>query len=277
MKLLGSFAVSILLICLVLSFASSKSDSPASQQEVTREEFDGLKRDVGELRKSFEGLSRGGTRTAESVAFLSLTSPPVGTIVPFAGEWPPKKDDTQSWTEQELGWMLCDGRSFPQTDFKLLAAAISTAWGGNASNFNLPDLRGQFLRGVDDSPNTTASGGRVGTARNDPESDGRTRAGAGGNSGDKVGSMQPDATKMPTERFKTAGGGKHTHRLELHIGWGAGNKGAGYGRADGNSPLNLWPGTVFDDQQSEHDHRIVGGDQETRPKNVYVYYVIKFK
>lgn len=47
------------------------------------------------------------------------------------------------------GWLNADGTAVPRADHPSLFAAIGTTWGGGngSSTFNLPDLRGYFLRG----------------------------------------------------------------------------------------------------------------------------------
>jgi microcystin-dependent protein len=67
---------------------------------------------------------------------------PVGTIVAYAGP------DTNI----PAGWLLCNGAVLNATanpQYAQLFAAISTTWGGSGvSSFNVPDLRGMFLRGL---------------------------------------------------------------------------------------------------------------------------------
>lgn len=72
---------------------------------------------------------------------------PVGGILPFAGEIAPE------------GWLVCNGGEVSRSDYTRLFNVIGTAWGigDGTSTFNLPDLRGLFLRGVDN------------TAGNDPD------------------------------------------------------------------------------------------------------------
>jgi len=55
-------------------------------------------------------------------------------------------------TTAPTGWLKCNGAAISRTTFADLFAAIGTAWGvGNGSTtFNLPDLRGEFLRAWDD-------------------------------------------------------------------------------------------------------------------------------
>ncbi|WP_175868722.1 phage tail protein [Bartonella gabonensis] len=65
---------------------------------------------------------------------------PTGTIGIFGMQFFPE------------GWLPCDGAAYLRTDYPALYEAIGTRWGGSDSwtKFNVPDLRGVFLRGVDD-------------------------------------------------------------------------------------------------------------------------------
>ncbi|MDR1810580.1 MAG: phage tail protein [Prevotella sp.] len=88
------------------------------------------------------------------------------------------------------GWLLCDGASVSRSDYSELFAAIGTAWGtASSTTFNLPDMRGVFLRGVD------------GTAGRDPNKSSRTAKATGGNTGNKVGSYQADEFKSHTHTY----------------------------------------------------------------------------
>lgn len=70
---------------------------------------------------------------------LSLRGLPTGFIGCFAMERLP------------AGWLLCDGRSYSRDKYRDLFATIGTLWGqgGDDTTFNVPDLRGMFLRGFD--------------------------------------------------------------------------------------------------------------------------------
>lgn len=64
------------------------------------------------------------------------------------------------------GWLVCDGRAVSRATHATLFAAIGTLWGdGNGvDTFNLPDLRGEFLRGADQGRGADP-GRTVGTAQ----------------------------------------------------------------------------------------------------------------
>ena len=79
---------------------------------------------------------------------------PAGMISPFAG--PVENIPT--------GWMLCDGSAVSRTEYANLYDAIGVCWGvgDGSTTFNLPDLRGIFLRGVSgDSGNDTDADNRI--------------------------------------------------------------------------------------------------------------------
>lgn len=67
-----------------------------------------------------------------------LSAAPVGTILNYAAATSPS------------GWLICDGSAISRTTYANLFTAISTTWGvgDGSSTFNLPDLRGAFLRGT---------------------------------------------------------------------------------------------------------------------------------
>ena len=63
---------------------------------------------------------------------------PVGAVQWFAANTVP------------LGWLVADGRAVSRTTYSDLFAVVGTTYGSpDSSTFNLPDLRGQFLRGWD--------------------------------------------------------------------------------------------------------------------------------
>ena len=65
---------------------------------------------------------------------------PSGTVLYFAGRTAP------------AGWLKANGAAISRTAYAALFAAIGTTYGAGdgRSTFNLPDLRGEFIRGWDD-------------------------------------------------------------------------------------------------------------------------------
>ena len=64
---------------------------------------------------------------------------PVGAILAFASDTPPD------------GWLECNGAEVSRTDYADLFNVIGTTFGAGdgSTTFNLPDLRGEFIRGWD--------------------------------------------------------------------------------------------------------------------------------
>lgn len=157
------------------------------------------------------------------------------------------------------GWFVCDGSQVNVNDAPELFAAIGTSWGGDGVPlFNLPDLRGRFLRGVD-----TGSGA-------DPDRFSRYALHAGGNSGALVGTYQEDATARPNNTFVTS---SDTHSHQMMGGNRTGNSpGPGDYLQGTNNPQVYGNKSTASDT---HNHYIAsGGDNETRPTNVGVHFII---
>lgn len=62
-------------------------------------------------------------------------------------------------TTAPSGWLKANGAAVSRTTYTALFSAIGTTFGAGdgASTFNLPDLRGEFLRGLDDGRGIDAS------------------------------------------------------------------------------------------------------------------------
>jgi microcystin-dependent protein len=170
---------------------------------------------------------------------------PVGSIQPFAGGSDKVPD----------GWELCDGSSVSSSDPKYarLYAVIGTTFGNGSKtgsgqagtgNFNLPDLRGRFIRGVDQ-----------GVGR-DPDRAARTPMIDGGQAGDTVGSLQQDALQT------------HQHNYSrTYNPYGTAAYNGGYWFDWGNDALAQTLAST-DPLNSRNS-------SETRPKNMYVNFIIK--
>ena len=87
---------------------------------------------------------------------ISLGGTPAGTLIYFAASTPP------------TGFLKANGAAVSRTTYADLFAVIGTTWGvGNGSTtFNLPDLRGEFVRGWDDARGVD-SGRSFGSAQGD--------------------------------------------------------------------------------------------------------------
>lgn len=180
---------------------------------------------------------------------------PVGTIIAWGG----------TAKSVPAGWMLCNGKALSKSGYPELFAAIGTTWGGLGDKFNLPDLRGRFLRGED-----------AGTRR-DPDATKRTPANPGGSS-TGAGSIQGDSIQNH----------KHEQTPHRHM---YGKFISGNSVPTGSSTFlavnwNMWQsnytnssdatailmGATRYDTKSE-----VRPGEENRPKNAAVPFIIKVK
>jgi microcystin-dependent protein len=82
---------------------------------------------------------------AATKSYVDTVTPP-GSLMAYAASSAPS------------GWLLCDGSAVSRTTYAALFAVISTTWGAGdgSTTFNVPDLRGQFLRGFDDRATATS-------------------------------------------------------------------------------------------------------------------------
>ena len=136
--------------------------------------------------------------TGDGSALTGITAVPAGAVI--------------AWTTASAptGWLICDGSAVSRSTYSGLFGVISDDYGAGdgSSTFNLPDYRGEFLRGTD--------GGRS----VDPDRSSRTDRGDG-TGGDVVGSKQGHMYAS------------HSHSNGDSGGSGAASPGS-YGRAFGN-------------------------------------------
>lgn len=197
------------------------------------------------------------------------TGPPVGSLVAFAGS-------ATGIDERTGNWLVCDGRSLSRHDHETLFSAIGTCWGGDGNpTFFLPDLRGQFLRGVD-----RAADGHT-SPPHDPDR-GERRAfrpekspGHPGNAGNDVGSFQDDDVLRHTHRVADPG---HDHDVKRgFLANGEGGYGQGGPTGGGGSDAYDWGDLRITTSSTTGVQLVPSGGSETRPVNAYVYWLIRYR
>lgn len=201
------------------------------------------------LADGSEFIPRSELTAAPSALFASRAGGGVepGMIAPFAGYFdkiPP-------------GWIPCDGRALKSSDYPGLFEIIGTIYGngssgvgsGGGTNFNLPDLNGQFLRGLHE--------GRFGINR-------------------ELGSKEGFATGGPRNPIvaTTNSAGTHSHSFGSYIadGYDINSIGGTSGAATFHALVQASASA------GAHTHPIIvtGGDIETRPRNRAMIYCIKY-
>jgi len=172
---------------------------------------------------------------------------PAGMIMAFGGDV----------AQIPNGWMLCDGRQLSRSEYANLFNAIGVAWGigNNSTTFNIPDMRGVFLRGVSHN------------SGNDPDAETRVvLTNNGANSGNKVGSYQSDAIRNITGSFR-----QYLQNEQYDTSTGI------FYKESTLSGIRKWgddPATYAVVGFNASRQVPIGNDN--RPKNVYVNYIIKF-
>lgn len=88
------------------------------------------------------------TRTATSAIDAGMVSDLRDNIIP--GGASASTGSIKIWPASvETGWLVCDGNSLSTTTYADLFAVIAYQYGGAGASFNLPDMTGKFVIGVD--------------------------------------------------------------------------------------------------------------------------------
>lgn len=155
---------------------------------------------------------------------------PPGVILPYGGSTPPSD------------WLECNGAAVSRTAYAALFAAIGTTFGAGdgTTTFNLPDLRGEFIRGWDHD--------------------------RGVDSGRVVGSWQADDFKS------------HVHTIKGFMSGDAANIGnitadLYFTVVPSNGGAVTTPGLAYDEVTVKVWN---SGGPETRPRNVAAMFIIKY-
>lgn len=163
------------------------------------------------------------------------------------------------------GYRLANGDCLDKNEYNALFQIQGTAHGecdaggGATSGFNLPDLRGKFVRGHD-------AGAGV-----DPDRGARTACSAGGNSGSSIGSCQGDAIRNLTGEFSFRNGPTTT---EVKIGTTSGAFEVA-GTAQFTSSFYLTHSFNTQNKVRLDASNVVPTGQDNRPMNVYLSYIVK--
>ena len=159
---------------------------------------------------------------------------PIGHVAAYAGNVVP------------LGYLECNGAAVSRTTYVNLFGVCGILYGAGDSTttFNLPDLRGYFVRGWDD--NAGVDVGRV------------------------LGSTQTDLVGPITDPGHT-----HTDAGHTHSDTGANST---FGGTSGPDSMQSWSGTHTTGSgvaNIQSNTTGITGGTETRPKNVAMMYIIK--
>lgn len=145
------------------------------------------------------------------------TSTPIGIIQAFSGTTIPR------------GFLLCDGASYPTTEYPDLYAVIGNTYGGDSTNFNVPNLVDKFIQG------STTSG-------TEKEAGLPNITGSIGNNSESHAIFYAPITNgafTPNKNAKLAGGGSVTGEWYASASFDASKSNAIYGNSDTVQPPAL--------------------------------------
>lgn len=170
---------------------------------------------------------------------------PVGCVIAFAGPLTEQNSPPTFSPVESMGWLVCDGRTLKIAQYPDLYRVLGTQYGGNPNQdeFQIPDLRGQFLRGV------------AVNASQDPDFNSRTAANQNSPGSDPVGSTELDALQTHAHDYQGFEQTAPAQEGSIIAAPTSANTPTGGPVSIGNVQVRI--------------------STETRPKNVYVYYLIK--
>ncbi len=164
---------------------------------------------------------------------------PAGAVMPFAMNSAP------------AGWLAADGAAVNRVGtYAALFAAIDTTYGAgdDSTTFNLPDLRGYFVRGFGTNADLVESG--------------------------TFGTKQAHALNSHTHTATTASAGSHSHTTTgRYMSIDGGTNASGFGGP------GTYPYRQDVNAAGAHTHTVTvtdTGGTETRPANIALLYCIKF-
>ena len=168
-------------------------------------------------------------------------------------------------TTAPSGYLKCNGAAVSRTTYADLFAIIGTTHGGGdgSSTFNVPDLRGEFVRGWDDGRGVDSSRG-FGTSQSDANKQHNHNA-------------TVTTTISPADHNHVFPGDDHlaaangrggwTNRTTASFGFDADSNTSGAGRVYRTSDVTL---SASSSVSIDND-----GGSEARPRNIAMMYVIK--
>ena len=182
-------------------------------------------------------------------------------VAPSAGGIPPGAIMSFAMSSAPSGWVVCNGAEYAIADYGDLHTAIGTTWGAltngsggaGSSHFRVPDLRGEFLRGFDNGQG------------NDPDAASRT-------GGDAIGSSQGHNTAYQATRTNSPYQSSHDDYTLFFTSSGA-TWGSHPQITIGVNSYSFYRGPTSTGYVTE---LVVGSGTDTRPRNKYVQYCIKY-
>ena len=214
-----------------------------------------------------------------------VDSTPTGSVIAFAGASAP------------TGWLMCNGDAVSRTTYAALFSTLGSTYGAGdgSTTFNLPDLRGEFVRGLDGGRGVD-SGRTLGSAQSGQNAS-HSHTGSAASAGAHSHTASSSSSGSHSHSGSAASGGSHSHSHDVP--WRTTTVPAG--SADSVFGANLGSGgttstdgahthslSIYSDgahshsvtvnSGGAHDHTLTintSGGTEARPRNIAMNYIIK--
>ena len=193
-----------------------------------------------------------------NLSFSVVQGVPAGSVFALAG----------SQAGVPTGYLECDGSSVSRSTYSALFAVIGTTYGSASSTtFNLPNLRGQFIRGVNTTGSGTDANRNIGSSQSEDNKSHNHSISVSGTTSNPTPTLTGDVRRI-SEGYRAQGTASGVFTKELD----------GTNDITGASSTSPVAGFSID---ATHTHTFSAsgntGNQgsETRPSNVAMMYIIK--
>ena len=193
-----------------------------------------------------------------NLSFQIVAGVPTGAVFALAG--------TQAGVP--TGYLECDGSSVSRTTYAALFGVIGTTYGSASSTtFNLPNLRGQFIRGVNTTGSGTDANRNIGSSQSEDNKSHNHSISVSGTTSNPTPTLTGDVRRI-SEGYRSQGTASGVFTKELD----------GNNNITGSSSTSPVAGFSMD---ATHTHTFSAsgntGNQgsETRPSNIAMMYIIK--
>ena len=188
------------------------------------------------------------TNGSGALSFTTVNGVPVGSVFCMAVATVPS------------GYLECDGTAVSRTTYAALFAVIGTQYGNpNSTQFRVPDLRGEFVRGYDNGRGVDS-----GRSINDPQ-------------GSQYGQHNHNVSASSSSSVSDPG---HSHSMSVgffnsvNSGGALSFKDAGTSNRINSNTTGISVSTSTSISQSNRGG--TDNSSETRPRNIAMMYIIKF-
>ena len=193
-----------------------------------------------------------------NLSFSVVQGVPAGSVFALAG----------SQAGVPPGYLECDGSSRSRSTYAALFAVIGTTY-GSASNttFNLPNLRGQFIRGVNTTGSGTDANRNIGSSQSEDNKSHNHSISVSGTTSNPTPTLTGDVRRI-SEGYRSQGTASGVFSKELD----------GNNNITGSASTSPVAGFSMD---ATHTHTFSASGNtgnrgsETRPTNVAMMYIIK--